>query len=509
MSTSMLLPLDGDGPLHRQVYRALRGAILGGTLRPGERMPSTRMIAAESRVSRITAVIAYDQLIAEGYAEPRRGSGTYVAAALGRDGNSRVRRLRGVPAPPRLSAYGRRISAPARGNPPSWAPRPVALPYDFRYGRPAIGDFPHATWRRLVARRARRISLGALDYGPPEGLPELRATLADYLRRARAVVCDESQIVVVNGSQQALDLVARVLLEAGDLVLLEEPHYAGARRVFEGIGARLRALPVGGEGLDIERLSGPGRQFRAAYVTPSHQFPLGVVMSVSRRLALLDWAARTGAYVVEDDYDSEYRYVGRPIESLQGLDRTGRVLYVGTFSKVLFPALRLGYLVLPRPLVDVFRTAKALADTGSSTLEQGALADFMREGHYERHLRRSRARVAARRAALLESVAAHLGERVEVHGVDAGLHVVLRLRDVRRERLAGLIERAAAVGVGVYPATPYYLRPPPQAGLLLGYASLDEGEIRRGIERLGRCLKQAPPSALERLAERVHLSPEG
>ncbi|MET0152795.1 MAG: PLP-dependent aminotransferase family protein [Candidatus Binatia bacterium] len=487
MSTSMLLALDGEGPLHRQLYHALRQAILGGTLRPGARMPSTRAIAAETRVSRITAVIAYDQLIAEGYAEPRRGSGTYVAAALALDGALRARRQPSAPTPARLSTYGRRIVASTRGHPPSWAPRRAALPYDFRYGRPAIGDFPHAMWRRLLARRARRASFRALDYGPPEGLPELRTALADYLRRSRALVCDESQIVVVSGSQQALDLVARVLLDAGDLVLLEEPHYAGARRVFRGIGARLRALPVDREGLDVGRLAAREERFRAAYVTPSHQFPLGVVMSVSRRLALLAWATRTGAYVVEDDYDSEYRYVGRPIESLQGLDRTGRVLYVGTFSKVLFPALRLGYLVLPRPLVDAFRTAKALADTGSATLEQGALADFMREGHYERYLRRSRARVGARRAALLEAIATHFGDRAEVCGADAGLHVVLWLRDVRRERLAGVIERAAATGVGVYPAAPYYLRPPPRAGLLLGYASLDEAEIRRGIERLAQC----------------------
>jgi GntR family transcriptional regulator/MocR family aminotransferase len=451
-------------------------------------MPSTRTIAADTHVSRITAVIAYDQLIAEGYAEPRRGSGTYVAAALARDGALRARRQPIASAPARLSAYGRRVIATTRGQAPSWAPRPASLPYDFRYGRPAIGDFPHALWRRLLARRARRASHRALDYGPPEGLPELRAALADYLRRSRAVVCDESQIVVVSGSQQALDLVGRVLFDAGDRVLLEEPHYAGARRAFRGIGARLRALPVDGEGLDVGRLAGGGQRFRAAYVTPSHQFPLGVVMSVSRRLALLAWAERTGAYVVEDDYDSEYRYVGRPIESLQGLDRTGRVLYVGTFSQVLFPSLRLGYLVLPRPLVEVFRTAKALADTGSATLEQGALADFMREGHYERHLRRSRARVARRRAALLEAIEAHLGDRAEVCGADAGLHVVVWLRSVRRERLPELIERSASAGVGVYPAAPCYLRPPPRAGLLLGYASLDEAEIRRGIERLAQCV---------------------
>jgi GntR family transcriptional regulator/MocR family aminotransferase len=228
---------------------------------------------------------------------------------------------------------------------------------------------------------------------------------------------------------------------------------------------------------------------RIAYVTPSHQFPLGVVMSASRRLALLDWAARRRAYVIEDDYDSEYRYAGAPIESLQGLDHAGRVIYLGTFSKVLFPSLRLGYLVLPRSLVEPFATAKALADTGSATLEQAALADFMRDGHYERHLRRSRARVAARRAALLDAIAAELGGRAEVSGADAGLHVLVWLRDVTPKRLPELIRRAADAGVGVYSAMPYYLRPPPRAGLLLGYASLGTSEIRRGIETLARLLR--------------------
>jgi GntR family transcriptional regulator / MocR family aminotransferase len=484
----MPLTLDGAGPLYRQLYRALRGAIVSGKLSADDRLPSTRALATSIGVSRITAVLAYEQLLAEGYAAARRGSGTYVAAVLARPAGDRSRPKEHAAATARLSRFGKRIVASGGRQPPTWAPRRRPLPYDFRYGRAAVGDFPHALWRRHLARCARRASLRALDYGPPEGLAELREILAEYLRRARAVDADADQIVVVNGSQQGLDLAARVLLDAGDAVLLEEPHYVGARRVFDGLGARLVTVPVGDEGLDVTRVARRRVRPRIAYVTPSHQFPLGVVMSAARRLALLDWAAARDAYVVEDDYDSEYRYAGAPIGSLQGLDGRGRVLYLGTFSKVLFPALRLGYLVLPKALVKPFRTAKALTDTGSATLEQAALAEFIREGHYERHLRRSRAQVGMRRATLLAALHDELGERAEICGADAGLHVLVWLRDVSTARLPELLQRCAAAGVGVYPATPYYLRPPPRAGLLIGYASLTESEIRRGVELLAKCL---------------------
>ncbi|MGH7899978.1 MAG: PLP-dependent aminotransferase family protein, partial [Candidatus Binatia bacterium] len=287
-----------------------------------------------------------------------------------------------------------------------------------------------------------------------------------------------------------VDLITRVLLDRGDRVLLEEPQYAGARAAFLAAGAEVLTHPVGPEGLDVATLPRRAARARLAYVTPSHQFPTGVIMSAPRRLALLAWAREHRALVIEDDYDGEYRYAGRPIESLQGLDRAGRVIYLGTFSKVMFPALRLGYLVLPEELVRPFRAAKALADTGSSTLEQAALAEFMREGHFERHLHRTRRRNAARRRALLEVIATHLGARVEVSGAEAGLHVLVWLRGVSRRELPRLVERAAAVGVGVYPVTPHYSRPPNRAGLLLGYAALTEREIRRGIEQLAAVVDQ-------------------
>jgi GntR family transcriptional regulator/MocR family aminotransferase len=490
---TMFVKLDDASALYQQLYHTLRNAILTGQLAPGTRLPSTRMLARELGVSRNTVLLAYDQLLAEGYVVGHTGSGTFVAAALPDNlfsttqGTRRAACVSAAPAP-RLSAYGER----AAGAIPVPAPGPVlpfpAVRYDFRYGVPAIEEFPHEVWRRLLARRARAASLRSLYYGPPEGYVPLREAIADYLRRTRAVVCEPEQIVIVNGSQQALDLAARVLLDPGAGVVIEEPHYQGARQVFLAAGARLYTVPVDAEGLDVTALPDVAAGVRLAYVTPSHQFPSGVIMSLARRLALLTWAARMEAYVLEDDYDSEFRYAGRPVEAMQGLDRRGRVIYVGTFSKVLFPALRLGYLVLPKPLVQPFTAAKWLTDRHTATLEQEVLTDFIREGHFERHLHRSRTRNATRRAALLEALAEHLGAHVEVSGANAGVHLLLWLRDVPPSQVGGVIEEAARVGVGLYPVTPYYIEPPQRAGLLLGYAPMTEAEIRAGVRGLATVL---------------------
>jgi len=480
-----LVVLDGDGPLHRQVYRALRGAILDGSLAPGARLPSTRALMRDLGLSRTPVVLAYEQLLAEGYATARTGSGTYVAGSLaGGAAPPRAAEPPRIPPMPRLSRYGSRAMESARGL-PSWRLRDVPLPYDFRYGRPAYGDFPHEAWRRVLARCARRASLRALDYGSPEGFAPLREAIAGYASRARGVRCGPDDVVVVNGSQQALDLTARVLIDPGDAVVLEEPHYAGARRVFEAVGARLRSVAVDADGLRVEELP---RAARLAYVTPSHQFPTGAVLPVPRRLALLAWAERAGTFLIEDDYDSEYRYAGPPVESLQGLDRAARVLYVGTFSKVLFPALRLGYVVVPHALRRAFRAAKGLCDTGTSTLEQAALAEFIREGYFARHVSRSRLRSAGRRSALLEAVRDHLGTGAEVSGADAGLHVLLWLRGVPASQLPAIVRAAEGVGVGVYPVTPHCRESPRDAGFVLGYASLTEQSIREGIRRLARVI---------------------
>jgi len=488
----LLVRLDGDGPLHRQTYRALRDAILAGRLRAGERLASSRELAGELGVSRNTVLQAYDRLVAEGYASARPASGTYVADALPAPPARPAGRTSATPAaareePARLSSFGRRLADGIPAKRVSWSLPREPLAYDFRYGEPAYADLPLATWARLLGRRARRLSVRRLAYQPPGGASELREALAGYLARARGVACTPEQILVVRGSQQAIDLATRLLVDAGERVVLEEPHYTGFSFCLTALGAEVEHVPVDEHGLCVERLDAIAAA-RLVCVTPSHQFPTGGVLPLPRRLALLDWARSRDAYVFEDDYDGEFRFASHPLECLQALDRHGRVLYSGTASKVLFPALRIGWLVVPPALADPFRAALALSDTGTATLEQLAFADLIREGHLERHVRRIRTRHAARRAALLDAVSRQLGERAAVLGESAGLHVLLRFaslpaRDVPRLR-AACRER----GVGVYPAAGFYARPPRHAELLLGYGGLDERAIREGVRRLAQSL---------------------
>lgn len=484
---SLWLRLDGDGPRFRQLYRALRAAILDGTLAAGAKLPATRALAAELGLSRTTVLLAFEHLAAEGYLAGRHGSGSYVEAAPAPRVPAATRRA--GERPPRLSAYGNALAA-ARRRPlySGYIADRAPLPYDFRYGAPAMADFPVRAWQRCLGRRARRASARAYDYGHRQGSPALRAALADYLRRARGIACDADEILIVNGSQQALDLGARVLLDRGERAVVEEPGFEGARNAMRAAGAGLVLAPVDAEGFDPAVLASAARTARLAYVTPSHQYPLGGVMPYARRIALLDWAARTDAWVIEDDYDSEFRYGGRPLEALKALDEQRRVLYVATCSKVMFPALRIGYAVLPPALIEPLTRAKAVADGGSPVLEQDALADFIGSGAFERHLRRSRTRIGARRAALLAALQRELGDAVEVSGANAGMHLVVWLRDVLAPQLGALVRAAADAGIGIYPVSAYYDAPPPRAGLLLGYAALDEREIRIGIERLAQLL---------------------
>jgi GntR family transcriptional regulator/MocR family aminotransferase len=488
-----MLTLDKQGPLYAQLYRALRSQILEGKLLPGARVLATRVLAMELGLSRNVVVLAYEQLLAEGYLVARTGAGTFVADDLPQQFTSSrqtprmTRTVRQIPIP--LSAYVRRIEHDVKTSALTWVPRQIPLPYDFRYGRPSVADFPHETWCRVLARRARRVSSRDLDYGPPEGIAALRESIADYLARARAVRCTPEQVVILNGSQQAFDLTARVLIDPGDWVALEEPHYRAARVVMQAAGATIRTIPVDEQGLHTEQLPTKGKGSKLIIVTPSHQFPTGAVMPLARRLELLAWSQRESAFIIEDDYDSEYRYSGRPIEALQALDNYGSVLYAGTFSKVMFPALRLGYLVVPEHLVKPMRAVKALLDTGNPSLPQLALVDFIQAGFFERYLHRMRTRNAARRAALLTALDRYLGDQVIVSGVDAGLHVLLWFPQVVQRNVADLRQRAEQVGVGVYSVAPFYSTPPPHAGLLLGYSSLSEKEITEGIRRLASVLK--------------------
>jgi GntR family transcriptional regulator/MocR family aminotransferase len=490
-SANVLVTLDGSGPAYQQIYRSLRAMILAGEFPHGSRLPATRVLASELGVSRNIVLIAYRHLLAEGYAGGRIGSGTYVTPELPEALPRAPRHARtriAVPAAPRLSAFGRRLADPPA--PSRMVRGRAAIRYDFRYGMPVADAFPFKLWRRAVTSQARLTSAESLGYGPPEGHPALREAIADYLRRSRGVHCHAGQVVVVNGSQQALDLVARILVDPGDRVVIEEPQYPGAREAFLGARARLVPVPVDGEGLDVEVLRRSARSARLVSVTPSHQFPTGAVMPLARRLALLRWADEARAYVVEDDYESEYRYRRPPVEAIQGLDRTGRVIYIGTLSKVLFPALRLGYAVLPEALIGPFRAAKWVADRHTATFPQELLAQFIRDGHFERHLRRARTLLAARRVALLDAIRIHLPDAVEISGAHAGLHLVMWIRGMRAGKpLEALIARASHAGVGIYPVTPYYLTAPRRAGLVLGYAGLDESSIRAGIQRLATVLR--------------------
>lgn len=480
----MELPIELDGssnvPLHRQLYEGLRGAIVSAQVAPGARLPSTRALAEALGVSRSTIISSFAQLHSEGYLQATTGSGTFVSNELPEGALPRVRdEAEGRRASIRLSTYGASLAEAGLLE----VPRGSGL-IDVRDGRPAFDAFPHAEWRRALAAAARDAS--TLDYSAdPAGYPALREAIAAYLGRARGITCTARDVTIVNGSQQAIDLVARVLIEPGDVVALEEPGYLGAQRTFAAHGADLRAIAVDRDGIRVDGLERNAAGARLVYVTPSHQFPLGVVLASHRRRALLAWAERNDAIVVEDDYDSAYRYEGRPIPALFGLDRAGRVVYVGTFSKTMFPALRIGYIVAPAALRDVVQRAKAFADRQSPNLEQRALAAFIADGSFERHLRRMRVLYRARRAALLDALRRHIGDAVEISGESAGMHLVVRLPLIDTKRF---IERARRAGVALMSTEPHHLREPVPGEFIFGFAELDEATMDEAVARLGRIL---------------------
>jgi GntR family transcriptional regulator/MocR family aminotransferase len=472
---------DGDIPLHDQLYKELRRSILLGRLAPGQRLPSTRALSASLRISRATVVQSFAQLIGEGYLEARRGSGTYVSAQLP-DRFDRSLPPQGVERAPsaliELSAFGEELR---RAGPLEL--RVSARAVNFRDGRPAFDRFPMKTWRKLIARHS-CASAAMLDYtSDPAGHRPLREAIARYLSRARAVRCQADDVVIVGGSQQAIDLTSRLLIDRGDAVAIEDPGYPGAWRNFLAQGARLVPVSVDEQGVRVDRLfEQRGRTIRLIYVTPSHQFPTGVTLSLRRRIELLRWAHRSGAIVLEDDYDSAFRYAERPIPALQGLDEAGCVIYVGTFSKVLFPALRIGYVVVPRGLADVFIRAKAYSDRQSPLVEQYALADFIDEGHFERHLRRMRRLYERRRDTLVAELKRAFGDRVVIRGESAGMHLLARFAlGVPNDEL---VRRAAREGVSLSSAQPLYVCGGGAGEFVLGFAELDEERIAEGVRRL-------------------------
>lgn len=477
-----LQPRAAGTPAAGWLWGVLRGEILEGRLGPGARLPATRDLALQYGLSRGTILSAFERLKAEGYVEGRVGSGTYVNRVLPDDllqvarqpGSATALRRR---TQPRVSAFAGRVRRF-----PGLEVRPTRA---FRCHLPALDLFPTTLWAQISARRLRRATTALLLGAPPMGHQPLREAVADYLRTSRGVNCLPEQIAIVSGVQEALDLVARLFIDPGDRVCLEEPGYTGAALVFEAFGAQLSAVPLDSEGMAVP---GPRlKSVRLAYVTPGHQFPMGIGMSLPRRLALLEWARRTGALILEDDYDSEYRYAGRPVPAMQGLDRHGVVLFTGSFSKVLFPSLRLGYLVVPSDLTDRVAGAQSISSRHAPLLQQAVLCDFISEGHFGRHLRRMREVYAERRAMLHQCARERLAGLLEIVGVEAGLQTAAWLAD-------GIDGEAAAAAaarreVDVTSLNRYSREGLAREGLQLGFAAVDPPEIRRGVRELAIVLE--------------------
>jgi GntR family transcriptional regulator / MocR family aminotransferase len=479
----LTLPPGGSkAPAYRWLYSVLRAAILEGRLRPGARIPATRDLARQYRLSRGTIVAAFEQLKSEGYVEGSIGSGTFVSRILpedllqvaGKDGSKE-------PAPPKqrriLSRFGRRVKL-FQG----YELRPNRA---FRANLPAVDLFPTALWAQIASRRWRCASIYDLIGCDSMGYRPLRESLAEYLRASRGVNCTPEQIMITSGVQEALDLVTRLFLDPGDRVCMENPGYVGAPLAFESVSARIIAMPLDNEGMVLSEANLRGS--RLIYVTPGHQFPLGVTMSLPRRFALLEAARNAGALIFEDDYDSEFRYSGRPVPALQGLDRNGVVLFAGSFSKILFPSLRLGYLVIPPDLIAHFSAMKSVTSRHAPLLDQAVLCDFIVEGHFGRHLRRMRQVYAERLAVLLESARESLSGLLEISKIEAGLQTVGWLpRGIDGESAA---RAAAKRNVDVTPLSCYTRGRAAREGLQLGFAALEPREIRRGAKDLATALE--------------------
>ncbi len=473
---------EGEGPLFRRLYRDLRQAILDGRLGAGARLPATRLLGRELGLSRNTVLGAYEQLVSEGFIEMRHRSGAFVARDLPQAPQPAAAKA-ASPAAPRLGRIGAETLAAARGartgrEQPRW-------PGCFIAGAPDVSEFPFALWARLLARSWRHPDPALPIGGDAGGDPALRRAIAAYLREARGIACDADHVLIVTGIRQALDLACRLLLEAGDRVWMENPGYPGLRAVLAANGARIVPVPVDAEGLDVAAGRKRAGKARLVCVAPSHQYPLGVTLSLQRRLMLLDWARGAKAWVIEDDYDSEYRYAGRPLAALKSLDADHRVIYVGTLSKLLFPSLRLGYLIAPPQLAEPLRRLRAALDDQPSMVAQPALAELFRSGHLAAHVRRMRQIYAARQRLLLEQAARHLDGLVTLRPDEAGLHLVGRLgRRLARRDDAGLVQAARKEGIVLSALSDYDALGTGPRGLMFGYAAAAERAVDPALRKL-------------------------
>lgn len=474
-------------PLQLQIYESVRRAILGGVLMPGARLPSSRELADDLGISRLTAVLAFEQLAAEGYVTSRVGAGTYVNRELPDSGaNIPVSARSAIAQHPQLSQRGARLSQSPR------VVRKIAgAPRAFRIGTPALDRFPVALWNRLVSRHTRRLTVSQLDYGDAAGLPALRDAIAAHVSRARGTSCSSDQVIVVAGAQQGLDMIARLLLDPGDVAWVEEPCYPGAWAALTAAGVRIEPIPVDEQGMVVEQQRNIAR---LVYTTPSHQFPLGVQMSLPRRLALLRWAREARAWVVEDDYDSEFRYGSRPISCLHGLDSDGRVIYVGSFSKTLFPGLRLAYVIVPPDLHEPMVKARLASDIHPQTFLQGVVADLIGEGHFERHVRRMNTEYRARLHALEEAMRRYCHGALELRPVTTGLHAVA---DVLTGDDATVAREALERGIETMPLSAYYSKRTDSSvnGLVLGFGSVPPRVVTESVKRLAAAIEVSCDSA--------------
>ncbi|GIE78082.1 GntR family transcriptional regulator [Actinoplanes philippinensis] len=462
--------LDGPDPLVVQVYRQVRAAILDGRLRPGERLPPTRELARATELSRNTVATAYERLLAEGFVATRVGSGTYVEETIARP----------APARPGGSLRPRRAWTPA--SPSGAAPR-----YDLRAGAPDPALFPLASWRRLMNRELRLRTLTDARRTGPGGDPALRAAVAHRLGMSRSVRAAADDVIVTSGAQQAFDLIGRVLLAPGDVVAVEDPGYPQARRLFEALGAVPAPVPVDGRGLVVDALPAGAR---LVYTTPSHQFPTGVTMSLSRRRELLAWAGRHDAAIVEDDYDSEFRFEDRPLEPLHSLDRAGRVIHVGSFSKTMLPALRLGFLIAPAGLRAALLAAREVTVQHGDPCAEAALAAFLEEGLFARHLRTVTRAYAVRRALLLDALHGELSRWLVPLPSIAGLHLTAHLRPGVRDGAATVVERAARAGVALQTLAQFHRGPAGPDGLVIGFGSVPTDRLPEALRLLAGCFAE-------------------
>jgi len=471
---SLHVSLVGRSGLSDEIYRQIRRAILDGRLRAGDRLSPSRDLAQSLAVSRMTVTVAYERLAGEGFVTSRLGSGTFVSNGVTR-AVRQTRRSDGVLRPRGVwetIAVARAFDKSAR--------------YEFRTGLPDASLFPHRTWRRLIVSALRSESADVGVYGDPAGQPDLRAAIARHIGVSRGVDAVAEDIIITNGTQQALDIIVRALLARPERIAVEDPGYGPARQLFKSLGLRVVGVPVDDQGLVVGRIP---TGVRAVYVTPSHQHPLGVSMTLQRRQALLEWARQNNAAILEDDYDSEFRFGGRPLEPLQTLDASGRVVYMGSFSKTLLPTLRVGFVVAPRSLFGVLQKAKFVSDWHTTTVMQTALARFIEDGGFARHLRKVSAVYQERHAMVIEAVSRDFADQLELVPSEAGLHVAALARTASLAEMDAVARRASDAGVAIQVLSKFAAGKSARAGLVLGYGAIPTDNIREGLRRLRTCFR--------------------